>query len=59
MDERIGLQVLFFFSFHFDLANIAPEMTRTSNPWIRNPMLYPLSYRRKSKAISFFATDVN
>ena len=23
-----------------------PERTRTSDTWIRNPLLYPLSYRR-------------
>ena len=26
--------------------NGTPERTRTSDTWIRNPLLYPLSYRR-------------
>ncbi len=26
----------------------APGRTRTRNPWVRSPVLYPLSYRRVS-----------
>ena len=28
-------------------GNGAPGRTRTRNPWVRSPVLYPLSYRRK------------
>ena len=27
----------------------APGRTRTRNPWVRSPVLYPLSYRRKGE----------
>jgi hypothetical protein len=29
----------------------APGRTRTRNPWVRSPVLYPLSYRRMGEVI--------
>jgi hypothetical protein len=29
----------------------APGRTRTRNPWVRSPVLYPLSYRRMGKGL--------
>ena len=29
----------------------APGRTRTRNPWVRSPVLYPLSYRRMGEVL--------
>ena len=31
---------------HFSYGSGAPGGIRTRNPWVRSPVLYPLSYRR-------------
>ena len=35
----------------------APGRTRTRNPWVRSPVLYPLSYRRRERFYRIGASD--